>query len=513
MKIQLVHPPVLVHPGALTALRPGPPLGLAYIAAALRTAGHEVSVLDALAEAPTQTVPEGRLQRLGLTEEQIVERIDPAARAIGVTDMFSFSWPAVRSVIRAIKARHPDKIVVCGGEHFTSLPEYTMQEAPIDYVVMGEGEEIATGLFRALEAHDFDPSKVDGVAWRRGSEIVRNGRAQRIRALDEIAWPAWDLFNLDVYDANNFVTGIKYGKTVPILATRGCPYQCTYCSSPQMWTTRWYARDPIDVADEITSYVEKYDANNFPFQDLTAIVKKKWIVDFSRELIARDLDVRWQLPSGTRCEVVDEEVAPLLWESGCRSLCYAPESGSERTRKLIKKRLKSESLTKAVKATVRNDINITAFLVIGFPHDTAADLRETVKMVRQLARMGVEDVACPFFYPIPATELYEYLRGTGRVSLGDDFLMTPLYGHDKWLTEDRNYCEHLPAWRLTVIKYWIVANFYLTSFVSHPGRVFRLIRNLVKNREDSKMDTFLIETKRKLLRSFRKRAKPALPAS
>ncbi len=81
------------------------------------------------------------------------------------------------------------------------------------------------------------------------------------------------------------------------------------------------------------------------------------------------------------------------------------------------------------------------------------------------------------------------------------------------MTEDRNYCAALTARQMTRWKYWIVANFYLTSFVSHPGRVFRLIRNLVKNREDSKMDTFLIETKRKLLRSFRKRAKPALPAS
>jgi radical SAM superfamily enzyme YgiQ (UPF0313 family) len=79
---------------------------------------------------------------------------------------------------------------------------------------------------------------------------VRNPRAERTREVDRLPWPAWELFDLDVYDAHDFVDGIKFGKTVPILATRGCPYQCTYCSSPQMWTTRWYARDPASVADD-----------------------------------------------------------------------------------------------------------------------------------------------------------------------------------------------------------------------------------------------------------------------
>jgi hypothetical protein len=91
MRIQLVHPPVYLNPAALTALRPAPPLGLAYIAAALREAGHRISVLDAVAEAPEQTTPEGRVLRLGLTDDQILTRIDPDADAIGITNMWSFS--------------------------------------------------------------------------------------------------------------------------------------------------------------------------------------------------------------------------------------------------------------------------------------------------------------------------------------------------------------------------------------------------------------------------------------
>jgi radical SAM superfamily enzyme YgiQ (UPF0313 family) len=500
MRIQLIHPPVYVNPGALTALRPAPPLGLAYVAAALREAGHACTVLDAVALAPRQTTREGRVLRLGLATEQILERVDPEARVLGVTNMWSFSWPAVRDLIHALRQRFPDKTIVCGGEHFTGLAEYSMRAAPIDYIVLGEGEQVAVELIGRLDsAAPFDPSEVAGICWRRGDEIVTNPRASRNRAVDEIPWPAWDLFDLFAYDENRFVTGIRYGMTVPILATRGCPYQCTFCSSPQMWTTRWFARDPVDVADEIEHYVKEYGATNFPFQDLTAIIKRDWIVAFSKELIRRELNVTWQLPVGTRCEVVDEEVAKLFARSGGRSMCFAPESGSERMRKLVKKRLKTESLMRAVDASTAAKLNISALLIVGFPQDTAEDIGHTVRLVRKLARRGVHDIAVAFFFPIPSTALYDDLIETGRLRLDDDMLMTPIFVHDKYLTEDRNYCENLSARRLTLLKYWIVANFYVTSFVCHPGRIFRLIRNLVRGDEESKMDTFLAETKRRIL--------------
>jgi radical SAM superfamily enzyme YgiQ (UPF0313 family) len=507
VRIQLIHPPVYLNPAALTALRPAPPLGLAYVAASLRKAGHHVSVIDAVAEAPTQQTREGRVVRLGLRDDEIVDRIRPDTQAVGIGNMWTFSWPAVRSMIRSIRARRPDVVIVCGGEHFTGLPEHSMRQAPIDYIVLGEGEEIATALFGGLDAPGFDPTAVAGLCWRRGDEIVQNPRAARTRDVDALPWPAWDLFDLETYDAHDFVDGIRFGKTVPILATRGCPYSCTYCSSPQMWTTRWYARDPVDVVNEIAFYARTRGATNFPFQDLTAIIKKEWVVAFANELIRRRLDITWQMPTGTRCDVVDAEVADLLMRSGGRSLSYAPESGSERTRQLIKKKMKTEDLMRAVEVSTRAGLNVSALLVLGFPHDTEDDIRETVRLVRRFARLGVDDIACAFFFPIPGTALYQYLLGNGRLTQDDESLMAPIFVHDRRLTEDRNYCEHVSARRLTALKYWIVANFYVTSLLTRPSRPFRLLWNLVTNREGSKMDTFLGEMKRRVpgARGLRKR--------
>ena len=499
MKIQLINPPVYLNVHAMTALRPSMPLGLAYIAASLRRQGHRLSVLDAVAEAPDQVTREGRIHRLGLTPEEILERLDPEAEAFAVTNMWSFSWPLVREILRGIKAARPDVPLICGGEHFTGLPEFSLREAPIDYIVLGEGDETAVELFAALEA-GLPVEDVGGLAYLSGGEFVRTPKRARTTAIDELPWPAWDLFDLATYNKYDLVTGLHAGKTVPILATRGCPYSCTYCSSPRMWTTKYVTREPIDVADEIEFYYRHLGARNFPFQDLTAIVKRDWIVEFCNELLDRGLEgITWQFPSGTRCEVIDDEVANLLLRSGGRALAFAPESGSERTRKLIKKRMKTDSLLDAVEASVRNKLNITAFLVLGFPHDTKADLKDTERLVRRLAIQGIDDIAIGFFFPIPNTELYDMLLERGDVALEDDFLLTPIFANDEKLLEENNYCDHLTARQLTFWKYRLLVNFYGLSFATRPWRIATILINTLRGKETRKLETFLVELKRKSL--------------
>jgi anaerobic magnesium-protoporphyrin IX monomethyl ester cyclase len=503
VRIQLVHPPVYVNPKAWTALRPAPPLGLAYIAGALQAAGHSVTVIDALAAAPDEIVREGRVMRLGLAPDEIVARIVADTEVVGITGMWSFSWPVVRELIRRVKAARPDVVVVCGGEHFSGLPEWSMQQAPIDYVVLGEGEETVVELVGALERGECAPASIPGLAWRDGQTIRRNEPRPRIREIDAIPFPAWALFDLEAYNRHGLKTGIDYGKMVPILATRGCPYSCTYCSSPQMWTTKWLARDPVRVADEIEHWAKTYGADNFPFQDLTVVIRRDWIIAFCRELLRRDLDVRWQLPSGTRCEVIDEEVAELLYRAGCRALAYAPESGSDEVRRRIKKRMKRDGLFAAVDAAVGAGLHLTCFIVLGFPDDREAEIRENLAFVRELARHGVEDLACGFFFPIPGTELYESLLEKKRIELHDDFLLTPILSHDRFLTEERNFSEHVSARRLTIYRLLLLLNFYVLAFATHPRRLVRTIRNFLSGREDSKLDSFLRIYRENLRRRLR----------
>lgn len=510
MKVTLIHPPVYINKNGLTALRPSLPLGLAYIAAVLRDDGHELTVVDALGEAPEQMIPDGDIWRLGLTPDEIIARIPADTRALALTSMWSYSWPIVRELIHALDRAFPNVPIICGGEHFTAVPDLSMEQAPIDYLVLGEGEETAVALFRALELQ-MDLAVIPGIVYRLADGTwQKNPRRDRIKNVDELPWPAWEYFDVEAYSSNRLVSGIYYGKTVPILATRGCPYQCTYCSSPNMWTTRWYARTPKDVLDEIEHYTKRYQAANFPFQDLTAILKREWVVEFCQEVERRGLKITWQLPAGTRSEIIDEEVARLLVRSGCRSLNFAPESGSERTRKHMKKMLTDEKLFRAVRASVKAGLNVGAFFVLAYPTDEKEDMEATVRLAAKLGWAGIDDVSAGFFFPLPNTEITRQLEKEGKIKYDDAFLKLPIYVHNTFLSEDRKYNEHFNARELTKWKYRVVRAFYLRSLVLRPSRWFRILWNFLRGKETSKMESFLQETLRKL--RLRKRHAP-VPAN
>lgn len=106
--------------------------------------------------------------------------------------------------------------------------------------------------------------------------------------------PAWDLIPVENYLSRGLNYHLQRGRTMPMLATRGCPYKCTFCSNPNMWGPTWLPRDPKLVVDEMELYIKKYGATNFIFSDLTAVIKKGVVVDFCREIIRRKLNVTWR---------------------------------------------------------------------------------------------------------------------------------------------------------------------------------------------------------------------------
>ena len=113
---------------------------------------------------------------------------------------------------------------------------------------------------KASSGAAFDRAGIGALVWRDGDRVVVNAGRPRIAAVDDLAWPAWHLFDPRTYYDHGLMCGIDFGFSIPILATRGCPYSCTYCASPGMWGTRWIARDPAKVVDEIEHYVATYGA-------------------------------------------------------------------------------------------------------------------------------------------------------------------------------------------------------------------------------------------------------------
>lgn len=465
----------LIRPPAVECFRLAttsitPPLGLAYIAGALRSEDVPVQVLDGVLEAPSQFTPYYKGYLVGLTLDEIVARLAPS-EMIGISALFTHEWPFVAELTQRIKARFPHTPLVLGGEHVTSLPEFSLATSEADVLVLGEGEETILELWNARHTPQ-SWGKIAGTAVREVSGGVHTSRRPRKLVLDQIPPPAWENFDLRGYHRHGFSGGIDTGHlTVPILATRGCPYRCTYCSAPNMWTTRWLARDPIAVVDEIEGYQRKFGAQNFPFQDLTAILKKDWIVTFCEELLRRDLNITWQFPTGTRCEVIDQEVARLMKRSGMIGMSYAPESGSETTRKVIRKQMRTAPLEKSISAASKEGLYVTLFLVLGFPHDRSQSIRENIPFLRRVRELGVRDISIGYYMALPGTELFHSLRRSGKIQLNRAYFQHILHGLT--FVPLVSYCSHLGRLKLMYWKLRLYGAFYLS------GRLIRLFGSLL----------------------------------
>jgi radical SAM superfamily enzyme YgiQ (UPF0313 family) len=510
--VALIRPPSVVARFALT-LNATPPLGIAYLAGALAAAGHDVQVVDGVGEAidEVRAGPRPEIVLNGLALDAIVARVRRDADVVGVSIAFSHEWPVARALIAALKRALPRAAIVCGGEHASAMPELSLAQAPaLAAVALGEGEETIVELVDALAAGRA-LGTVGGIAFRGsgsgsgggghdgGERIVRTPRRPRLRGLARVPAPRWDLVPLERYLAGGHSFGVDRGRTIPILATRGCPYRCTFCSSPQMWTTRYEARSPADVVDEIERYVARYAVQNIDFYDLTAIIRRDWVLEFCELLARRRVAVTWQLPSGTRSEALDGEVLRAMARAGCKNVSYAPESGSERTLGRVLKKVNLDRMERSMRDAVAAGLNVKANIVIGFPGEERDDLRATMRFIRRMARAGVHDVSVWTFSPYPGSQLFDELVAAGRIGPLDDDYFTSLLSYSD-LGGAVSYAGAIGSAELQRWRVAGMALFYLESYARHPSRPLRTMRNILRARYESRLEMSVRNLARRLVR-------------
>lgn len=493
MRVCLINPPRLMKPLSIV-LKPAPPLGLAYIAGALRADGAEVCIVDALAEGyETYHGFEDDIVVNGFSVEEIARRIPAGVDLIGLSIMFSGNWPQNRRLIDALGARFPRAVLVAGGEHVSAVPEICLRQTRhLAACVLGEGEETIVELARAI-AGRRPLSDIPGIVYRGADGPVRTPRRARMTQPERLARPAWELFPLGRYREKSITYGVDRGTmSLPLLATRGCPYQCTFCSSPQMWGTRYVMRRPQDVADEIEHFAATLEVRNFDFYDLTAIIKKDWILEFCGELIRRDLRITWQIPAGTRSEVIDREVAHALHRSGCRNITYAPEAGSRRVLRAIKKKVDLDRLLSSVSHSVDEGMNVKLNFMMGFPEERHRDVWESIWFLVKASWHGAHDMSPSIFSPYPGSALFDALTRSGQISLDDDrYFHRIIYVDTLFRNHFYNQSVGWMMWRLYLLLYILV--FYGSNYLFHPARIVRTISNLLRNRLESRAEMALVD--------------------
>ena len=479
-------------PKSLSSYGAMPPIGMAYVAAAIRAAGHQLQIVDAPGDAldvwRTIPGPFGPLAMQGLSPQECVDALDDDVDVIGVTHMFLHEWPTVREIAALARARFPSVHVVLGGENATAYRTWIMDESPaVDSIVMGEGETTVVELLSRL-GDGRSLEGLQGLAHRGPGGDEPGGPSARIGAVDDIPRPAWDLFPMENYLSIVDNHGVHRGRTIPMIATRGCPYVCTFCSSPDMWTTRYVMRDPADVVDELRTWVQTYGIENVNFCDLTAVLKRSWILEFADRLIEADLGIVWQLPTGTRSEVLDREVLDRLFRSGCRNVTYNPESGSEYLLDVIKKRVKLDNMLESLEHAHDLGLVTRMCFITGHPAERRSDVLDTARFIVRAALAGSDDASVMVFGPYPGSEDFKNLVADDQVPINEEYLYLALVRSGRTA---KTYHPTRSSTEVVTTQMALLLLFYGVAYATHPRRFVDRVKAAMSGDETTAVDQLL----------------------
>jgi anaerobic magnesium-protoporphyrin IX monomethyl ester cyclase len=452
------------------------PIGLAYAAAALRQAGYEVEVIDAYGAAPKHSRGDGKFLYFGLTEEEVVTRIPSSATAVFVYAINLTNHLSTIEIVRAAKRAQPTKPVIVV-ENTQAVTAYALSEvadefyqAGADYILTGEPEVRATSVLKALE-NEQSLSALDGI----GSPSFYNPPLAVMEQdeLDKLPFPAWDLFPLENYWSLGFSHGpLSAKRYLPLLTSRGCPYPCGFCVVPATNKQKWRSRSATNVVDEIEFLVKSHLVTEFHVEDLDPTILDARIREICTLMIERDLHVTWKIVAGTKVETIrDEDTIDLMARAGCTYISISPETGSPRLLKLMRKPFNLEHAVRIVKRMNIAGIRSQACFVLGYPGETDEDLQLTRKLVRDLTRVGVDEVALFIVTPVPGSSIHKQFAGYQNLS---ELNFSPTWRQD--------YAK------LSRFRLGLYVEFLLWKLLYHPFKLLRQPINFLRRRFETKME-------------------------
>ncbi len=365
-----------------------PPLGIAWIAAVLERAGHKVKIIDS----PTLEMN---------TEDWLQEVKSWKPDVVGLS-MLTPTAPKGYRAAKLVKEMLPDVIVVAGGPHPTFMYKEALENG-IDIVVAGEGEYTAVELIDTLENKGYDTKEminIRGLAFKDPKENKIRVTPPRppILNLDELPWPARHLLPMEKYTLLN-----KPIKVAHVMASRGCPYGCAYCSTSYFWGRRIRFRSAENVADEIEYLYNKYKIRYVVFSDDELVINKKFVKDYVREMKERGLDLPFAC--GARVDHVNKEFMKFLYDNGCVILYFGVESASQETLDKIGKRIRIEQALKVFQWKKELKGAAMGSFILGFPWETIDDMKRTVELAIKLDPDYAQFTALT---PYPGTPMYHY---------------------------------------------------------------------------------------------------------
>lgn len=423
-KIMLVKPNIAVRKGFDLQSKMCPPIGLAYLAGVLLKDGHAVEIVDMVADGYGRPWPyKGTHNNFGLTNDEFLDRVRSSAPDIVGLTGFTTQHGRVVELVSIIKDTFPHIKVVLGGIHSTSMPEYMMQHSRADYLILGEGEYSFAALVDALKNNDYEAiKKIDGIVYREGEGFVLRLKTDFIKDMDAIPAPPIELFNNEVY--------LKDEVAMPIITSRGCPNNCSFCAIHNTQGYGWRPRGPMQVVDEIELLNKAYGYKTISFFDDAFNVKAERVIEICQEIVRRGIEVRLVVPGGLIVKRLTKETLYWLKKAGCTAVSLPFEHVDETMRnRVIKKGIAGDQFSDVLNWCREIELLALVNFVIGMPGETdesVAKINDYVK--RNAFRMDAVQVLIAT--PFPGTAFYKecieknYLVNPEK----NDFLDFDLYG-------------------------------------------------------------------------------------
>jgi anaerobic magnesium-protoporphyrin IX monomethyl ester cyclase len=364
-----------------------PPIGLSYLAAVLDQNGYELKVIDC----PACDYTHDKLKAdLASFQPDIV----------GIASMTA-TIPSALQAARTAKEACPNSKVIMGGPHATFADQMILTEEPaVDIVVRGEGELTLLELAQNAAEPQTLPGTL-GITYRSNGQIVKTPPRPFIEDLDALPRPAYKFLPMKRYRI--------YGKVhMPIMSSRGCPFQCSFCVASQMFGAKFRGRSPKNVVDELEWLKNEYGAEGISFHDDTLTLDKKRIVDICDELIARKINLPWGCQ--TRADTVSPEILAKMHKAGCNEVSFGVESGCQRILDAVHKKFELTQAEKAIKWAKKEGLFVAVSTIIGYPGETKESMQQTSELMR---RIEPDDAWLCIATPYPGTELRALVEKNG----------------------------------------------------------------------------------------------------
>jgi len=339
--------------------------------------------------------------------------------------------------IKKIRPRLP---VIIGGVHISTLPHSF--HLIFDFGVIGEGEKTLLDVLKLYNQEKSLPikklRKIKGLVFREENKIIITKERLLIEDLDDLPVVDRSLINKKYFDFYPLTTWGEFGREFPILTSRGCPYQCIFCSTKKFWKrVRYHSID--HVVDDVKDLIENYGVTYIQIWDDLFTINKQRLREMALRFKEEGINKKVKFNCQPRANLIDEEMCQILKALNVRIVMFGFESGSEKTLNFLKAgTVKVSQNKKAIKLCVKNGFKVQGSVIFGVPGETVKEMKKTIDFLKFALKSGVERLWSFVLTPFPATIIWEIVKKRGKVADNMDWEILSHQGIDNPLCLDEN---------------------------------------------------------------------------